>query len=411
MALPIYPITKPSSRSTPHKLSRSQSLNLHNAKSTRSPRKTQQDGCEFRSFDKTDNTRTLPTHLKKRNSDTEHENPPHKAEFSAKLKLFFRRNAKKASREDGIGASDVTGDVGLPVTASEEKRESGSGLPTQAVNLGISRHLMTASLLDQNKSDISRSSKHHSSHRSTQWYDDDDEETDNKLLCWDSEDRPVPALGENGELMNEQEIKLLLDSTLKDGGSDSSPQSPSVSQLFTISEECVEDDPTNHTPALHLGANDCEDSRVRSSTPTVVLRQLEGLLPSIDEVMNRWSIAGSGIHDSPSLRELVVHDVLHEPKLSISDVALKCDSDSDDSLKDETRTADEDSRPQGSSDSILSDSVDLRMNASQSMLELPRCLAEDTPRMGRGSVLRRSASLTLGRSQKLVLQVFSVLLN
>lgn len=370
-----------------------------------------------------------------------YENPRHGSEFSAKIKLLFRRKSNKTSRKGGIGASDISGGVGLPVTASEEERESGSGLPTQAFNLSISRHLMTTSMLDQNKSDIShsstnrssrtsmqwydgddeetdsklqcwhsenksdisRSSTNHSLHRSTQWYDEEDVETDKKLLCWDSEERLVPALGENGQLMNEEEIKLLLDSSLEGRGGDSSPQSPSASQLFTISEECVEDDLPHHTSAVSLGANDSKDVGVSSSTPIVASRWAAGLRASSDDLMNRWSIAGSGIHDSPSLRESVVSDILlHEPKLGVSDgVALRCDSDSDGSSKDEAGPTDEDSRTRGPSDSILCDSVDLGMNTSQSMLELPRCVAEDTARMGRGSVLRRSASLTLGRGQNL----------
>lgn len=444
MALPVYPMPKPSSRSAPPKLSRSQSLNLHNAKG-RSPRKTQLDGCGFQSFDKTDGTRTLPPHLRKGTSDMGYEHPRHRSDFSAKIKLLFRRKSNKTSRKGGIGASDVSGGVGLPVTASEEERESGSGLPTQAVNLSISRHLMTTFMLDQNESDIAHSSTNRSSHRSTQWYDGDDEETDsklpcwhsenksdisrsstnhslhkstqwyneedvetdNKLLCWDSEERLVPALGENGQLMNEEEIKLLLDSSLEGRGGDCSPHSPSASQLFTINEECVEDDLPRHTSALRLGANDSKDVGVSSSTPTVASRLAVGLRPSSDDLMNRWSIAGSGIHDSPSLRESVVNDILYDPKLSVSDgVALRCDSDSDGSSKDDAGATDEDSRTRGPSDTILCDSVDLGMNTSQSMLELPRCVAEDTPRMGRGSVLRRSASLTLGRGQKLVLQIF-----
>lgn len=447
MALPVYPMPKPTSRSTPHKLSRSQSLNLHNTKG-RSPRKTKLDECRFENFDKVDGTQTLPPHLKKGNSDMGYENPRHRPDFNAKIKSLFRRKSIKTSQKSGIGSSDVSSGVGLPVTASEEEHESDSGLPTQAVNLSISRHFMTTSVLDQNISDISHSSTNrsshrstqwydeeeldsklplrhsenksgisqrstnHSSHLSTQWYDEEDVEADNKLLCWDSEERLVPPLGENGQLMNEEEIQLLLDSSLEGRGSDSSPQSPSASQLFTINEECVEDDLPHHTSTQSLGENYPKNVGVSSLTRTVASQQALRLRPSSNDLMNRWSIAGSGIHDSPSLRESVVSDILHEPKLCVSDcVALRCDSDSDGSSRDEARTSYEDSEAQGPSDAVLSDSLHLGMNTSQSMMELPQCVAEDTPRTGRGSVLRRSASLTLGRGQKLVLQTFSVLLN
>lgn len=419
MALPVHSTPKPSSRAAP-KLSRSQSLNLHDARS-RPLRKAQQDSSGSQSSDTTDGARTLPPHRRKGTSDMKHEDPRHRPEFGAKMKSLFRRKSIKTSRESGIGASDVTGSGGLPVTASEEHRESGSGLPTQAVNLGFSRHLMTTFMFDQNKSDISRSSKDDSSHRSTRWYDGDDEETvmDDKLLCSDSQETLEPAPGENGQLMDEQEIKLLLESSLENGGGakvgglggDSSPQSPSASQLFTISEECVEDDLSHHTSAS-LGASDSENVRASTLTPEVVLRRVVGFLGGND-LMNRWSIAGSGIHDSPSLRASLGQGAWHGAALKNPDAAAaRRDSDSgEDSSKDEAGADDEESRTHGSSDSVLCDSVDLRMNTSQSMLELPRCVAEDAPRAGRGSGLRRSASLTLGRSQKLVSQVFYVLLN
>ena len=75
---------------------------------------------------------------------------------------------------------------------------------------------------------------------------------------------------------------------------------------------------------------------------------------------------------------------------------------SKDSTPGEVEPHEEEPRNRGSSDSVLSDSDERRMNTSQSMLELPRCVAEDVPRAVRGPGLRRSASLTLGRSQKLV---------
>lgn len=419
MALPIYPIPKPSSRRAPRELSRSQSLNLHDAKN-RTSRKMQLDNCEFQKLNKTGGTLTLPTHRRKRISDTEHEEQRHRSEFSGKFKLFFRRKSNKGSREGGIDVSDVTSSDGLFITGNEGKRESGSEVPTQAVNLRLSRHIMTNLLLDQNTVDITCTSKDHSSHRSTRWYDGDDEERESKLQCCDLEGTPSPALGESGLLICEQDIKTLSHSTLEDEegfktadrGIDSNPQSPSASQLFTISEECVEDELSHHTSVLTMGAGDSEDAEICTSTPAVVLRRVAGFL-SGDGLMNRWSITGSGIHDSQSLRESEVHDAWHEPTLSKSDVvALGRDSDSgEDSSKDEVKATDEDSRTHGSSDSVLCDIVDQRMNTSQSMLELPHCMTEETLQAEKKPGLRRSASLTLSRSQKLVLQVSGVVHN
>lgn len=422
MALPVYPITKMKSKSAP-KLARSQSLNLHNAKS-KPPRMTQLDGYGLQSVDKTGGTRTLPPHMRKVTKDTKLEESQHRSEFSAKIKLLFRRKSVKASRKDGIGASDVTAGSGLSVTANEEeeKCESGSGLPTQAVNLGLSRRLMTTCMLDQNKSDIPRNSEHHSSLRSTRWYEGNDEAEDKKQLCWDLEERPTPALGENGELINEEELKLLFDSSFEGGGSikvsdgegNSSSQSPSANQLSTINEEYIEDDLAHHSSALpHLAANGSEYTGLYSSTPAVAMRRVEDSLLNSDHLMNRWSIAGSGIHDSPSLRESVAQNAGHEPTLNNSDVVvLRRDTDAEqDSSEAEARASYENSRTQRCTDSILCDSIDLGMNSSQSMLELPWLVAEDAPRVGREVVLRRSASLTLGGSQKLVPIIFYMLLN
>lgn len=425
MALPAYPMPKPSSGATPPKsrvkLSRSQSLNLHDAR-IRSPGERLQDGREFQNLDKTDGTRTLPPHMRKTTRDMKHKDSRPRSEFSAKVKSLFRRKSTKAPRGGGSDASDVTGVGGLPVTASEEQCESGSGLPTQAFNLGFSRHLMTTVMFDQNKVGVSHTPKTHSSHRSTQWYDGGEGEAEN-VQCCESEETVPPTQNENEQANNEEEIRLWPISNEESGGSgeaggggdDSSPHSSSTSQLFTISEECVEEDLTVNSPQLP-GVCSPEEVEACMSTPMVILRRGIASLDS-DDLLNRWSIAGSGIHDSPSLKESVVRDMWHEPRHSNPNVeALGRDSDSGedssndvskDSTPGEAEVPGEDSRNHGSSDSVLCDSDDLRMNTSQSMLELPRCVAEDVPRVARGTGLRRSASLTLGRSQKLVLQVYS----
>ena len=419
MALPISPISKLNSGATPsktrNKLSRSQSLNLHDARSW-SPKERVRDSCEFKSLDKTDGTRTLPPHMRTITNEMRYGDLRPRSNFNAKMKWLFRRKSNKASQGSGSDVSDVSGGGGLPVTANEEQCESGTGLPTQAFNLGFSHHLMTPVMIDQNKVGVSRTSKTHSSHRSTQWYDGVEGEAEN-VLCRESEDTVHLVQNENEQTNNEEGIKSWSNSNEESGGGgeaggggdDNSPHSSSTSQLFTINEECVEEgDLIASSTPLRPGARCPKEADAMSE---VILRQGWESLAG-DDLLNRWSIAGSGIHDSPILKESIVRDAWHEPGHSNPDVvALGRDSDSgEDSSNDiskestpgEAEAAGEDSRNHISTNSVLCDSDDRRMNTSQSMLELPRCVAEDVPRAVRSMGLRRSASLTLGRSQKLV---------
>lgn len=129
MALPFSPMPKQSSGGTPAKsrikLSRSQSLNLHDSRK-RSPEDRRQDGGEPKTLAKTDGARTLPQHMRKATlGDMKYKDSRPRSELSVKMKLLFRRKSAKASRDHGGDASDVSGGSdgggGLPLTASEEQ--------------------------------------------------------------------------------------------------------------------------------------------------------------------------------------------------------------------------------------------------------------------------------------------------
>lgn len=307
--------------------------------------------------------------------------------------------------------------------------------PKQALDSGLSHHPASV-ILDRNKVDLEHDCEVKASNKSTQWYIDSGAVDGGEMLQGTNrKDESLGAKrerfsGDNGDCEKQDDQCELGNRSVIEG-----PCSRSMSHLFTISEECINNDSaiaSFPTDSHGMDSQPPAPSASLSSSSPVLLRCR--MTSNSTLTTNRWSIAGSVVHDSPRLHEAAgmpwIMDGVSTPDVATQDQKLLFDQDGrsshENTLRDSTYScSDITAVPDSPSSSVFVGcpdsadfSEDLGRNTSQSMLELSQCVGEVTPPMRSSRTLtmnthdrmrpvglRRSASLNismLGSSEKLV---------